>query len=266
MHERRAEIAGTEVAWLEDEARTPVLYVHGVPNSGVMWRPFLERTGGFAPDLPGFGTSAKSAGFDYSIKGYGDFLEAYVDHVGLDRFALVMHDWGGVGLELAMRRPAAVERLVLIDLVPFLPGYRWHRIASVWRTPVAGELFMGFSTKWAIRQALKRERAMRPEHVRPFVDEVYEHFDHGTQRAILKLYRSSPPDVLARAGERLGDARAPALVLWGEGDHFLPTEFAHAYGEALGGRAEVEIVPEGLHWIWLEQPRVVDTVADFVRG
>jgi pimeloyl-ACP methyl ester carboxylesterase len=266
LNSRTAEVAGTTVTWLEDEPRTPILYVHGVPNSGRMWRPFLERTGGIAPDLPGFGGSGKSAGFDYSITGYGDWLEAFVDHLGLDRFRLVMHDWGAVGLELAQRRPEAIEKLVLIDLVPFLPGYRWHRTARIWRTPVAGELFMGSSTKWATKRWLRMERALLPEHVDPFIDELWPDFDHGTQRAILKLYRSAPPDVLAKAGDRLGAIDAPALVLWGEDDHFLPHRFAHAYAEALGGDARVEVVPGAIHWLWLERPEVVDTVADFLTG
>jgi pimeloyl-ACP methyl ester carboxylesterase len=263
--EREAEVAGTQVAWLEGE-RAPILYVHGVPNSGVMWRPFLERTGGLAPDLPGFGRSGKSAGFDYSIRGYGDFLEAYVDRLGLERFSLVMHDWGAVGLELAMRRPETIERLVAIDLVPFLPGYRWHRTARVWRTPMAGELFMGFSTRWGMKRYLRMERALPPDRVDEFVEEIYPHFDHGTQRAILKLYRSAPPDVLARAGERLGDVTAPALVVWGEDDHFLPTRFASEYAGALGGEARVELVPDAIHWVWLDQPQVVETVAAFLNG
>jgi pimeloyl-ACP methyl ester carboxylesterase len=266
MVERTAEIAGTEVASLEDEARTPVLYVHGVPNSGEMWKPFLERTGGIAPDLPGFGRSGKSAGFDYSIAGYGDFLEAFVDHLGLDRLTLVMHDWGAVGLELAQRRPELVERLVLIDAVPFLPGYRWHRIARTWRTPVLGELLMGSSTKWATKRVLRSEHAVPEDGLDAFVDEYWPHFDHGTQRAILKLYRSAPPEVLARAGERLGDVTAPALVVWGEGDHYLPLRFAHAYAEALGGDARVEAVPGAVHWVWLDRPELIGTIADFVRA
>jgi pimeloyl-ACP methyl ester carboxylesterase len=264
MQRRQAEIAGIETTWLEDDARTPILYVHGVPNHGAMWEPFLERTGGIAPDLPGFGRSGKPAHFDYSPRGYGDWLEAFVDHAGLDRFALVTHDWGAVGLELAQRRPEAVERLVLIDLVPFLPGYRWHRVARVWRTPVAGELFMGFSTKWGMKRALRQQRAMPEDAIDGQVEQIWPHFDHGTQRAILKLYRSAPPDVLERAGSRLGDLKAPALVLWGERDVYLPTEFAHAYGEALGGEARVEIVPDAVHWIWLDRPNVVDDVAGFL--
>ena len=266
MQRHEAQIGGTSAVWLEDEPRTPILYVHGVPNAGAMWEPFLQRTGGVAPDLPGFGESGKSAAFSYSIEGYGDWLEAFVDHLGLERFSLVMHDWGAVGLELAQRRPEAIERLVLIDLVPFLPGYRWHRTARIWRTRPLGELFMGSGTKWATKRWLRMEKALLPEHVGPFVDAMWEHFDHGTQRAILKLYRSAPPDVLAAAGDRLGELTAPSLVVWGEDDHFLPNRFAHDYAAALGGETRVEVVPGAIHWVWLERPEVVGTVEGFLSG
>jgi pimeloyl-ACP methyl ester carboxylesterase len=273
VERREGDIAGTHAVWHDagsgaaaEPGGTPILYVHGVPNAGRMWRPFLERSGGIAPDLPGFGESDKSAGFDYSIAGYGDWLEAFVDQLGLTRFSLVMHDWGAVGLELAQRRPEAVERLVLIDLVPFLPGYSWHRTARIWRTPVVGELFMGSGTKWMTKRWLRMEKALRPEHVDGFVDEVWEHFDHGTQRAILKLYRSAPPPVLERAGDRLGAITAPSLILWGEDDRFLANRFAHDYARALGGAVQVEVVPGAVHWVWLERPELVDRVVGFLSG
>ena len=267
MKRREADIAGTHSVWLEDEPRTPILYLHGVPYSGRAWRPFLDRTGGVAPDLPGFGESGKSAGFDYSLGGYGDWLEAFVDHLGLDRFSLVLHDWGGgAGLELAQRRPDAVERLVLIDTVPLLPGYRWHWVARVWRRPLVGELFMGATTRWAMKRMLLRQRALPPDRIDAWLDEVWPNFDHGTQRAILKLYRSAPEDVLARAGARLGSIKAPALVVWGADEIYLPPRFAHDYAAALGGDARVEILDGAVHWVWLDRPEVVDEVAGFLRG
>jgi pimeloyl-ACP methyl ester carboxylesterase len=240
--------------------------VHGVPNSGRLWLPFLERTGGIALDLPGFGRSGKSAGFDYSIGGYGDFLEAFADHLGLDRLQLVMHDWGSVGLELAQRRPGAVERLVTIDVVPFVPGYRWHPTARIWRTPIAGELFMGTSNKFMARLILRRLRALPPDAIDAEIDETFADFDHGTQRAILRLYRSAPSEVLARAGDRLGDITAPALVVWGGREPFLPPRFAHALAAALGGPAEVDVVDGAGHWPWFDDGAVIDRVTRFLSG
>src|SRR4051794_11937631 len=180
-----------------------IVYLHGVPNSGEMWRPFLERTGGLAPDLPGFGTTDKPAHADYSFRALGRYVSELT--AGMERFSLVMHDWGAVGLLAAMERPDAIERLVLIDVVPFLPGYRWHRVARVWRTKGAGELFMGLSTRWGFRQMARRQGGDVPDElIDRQIDEIWTHFDHGTQRAILRLYRSAPEAELAAAGRDLG--------------------------------------------------------------
>ena len=256
--ERREQIEGVEVAWREAPAttRTPVLYLHGVPTDGSDWLPFLERTGGVALDLPGFGRSHKPSHFDYSIGGYTAFLRAFTDALGLERLSLAMHDWGALGLVLAQDAPSRIDRIVVINGVPLLPGYRWHRVARLWRTPLAGELAMGFTFKRALR------KGMPPE----LVERVYEHFDHGTQRAILKLYRSGPPDRLAAAGENLGELTGPALVLWGAEDPYIPAEFGHAYAERLGGEARLEIVDGAGHWPWLDEPGVVDTVTEFLRS
>ena len=267
MQERQGQIGGTNALWREAPARdggAPVLYVHGVPTSGSDWLPFLERTGGYAPDLPGFGRSDKPAHFDYSIPGYATWLRAYVDELGLDRLSLVVHDWGSVGLALAQAIPERIERLVAIAPVPFLPGYRWHRVARVWRTPLGGELFMGFSFRWNMRLASREWLAAPGPAPDDWIDEVWRDFDHGTQRAILKLYRSAPPDTLAAAGERLGRVEAPALVLWGSDDPFLPPKFAQELADALGGPAEVEVLDGARHWLWRDRPEVVDRVAAFL--
>jgi pimeloyl-ACP methyl ester carboxylesterase len=269
MDERTEQIAGVDVLWREAPSQgvaAPVLHLHGVPGSSADWLPFLDRSGGYAPDLPGFGRSGKPAHFDYSIAGYRAFLRAYVDHLGLDRFSLVMHDWGGVGLALAMAVPERVERVVAIDVVPFLPGYRWHRVARLWRTPLVGEMTMGFTFKRSLKQGSREWLAAEGPAPDAMIDEVWRHFDHGTQRAILKLYRSAPPSALAAAGERLGEVTAPALVLWGSDDPYLPHEFAHVLGDRLGGPAEVEVVEGARHWPWLDRPELVERVAAFLLG
>ncbi|HEV7847625.1 MAG TPA: alpha/beta fold hydrolase [Thermoleophilaceae bacterium] len=248
------EVAGLPVHYRQ-AGDAPVVYLHGVPTQSSDWNPFLERIGGTAPDLPGFGRSAKPGDFDYSIAGYDRFLEQFLDELGLERVSLVMHDWGAVGLALAQRLPERIERLVLFPVVPFVPGYRWHRVARGWRTPLLGELLMGFTRRWSLRRELPRELA----------DEAWEAFDHGTQRAILRLYRSSPPDVLARAGERLGDVRAPALILWTTDDPYIPAKFGELHGDALGGEVTLELV-DGGHWPWFGRPELVERAAEFLRA
>jgi pimeloyl-ACP methyl ester carboxylesterase len=267
VEERKEQIAGLDVAWRAAPSRgvaAPVLYLHGVPSSSSDWLPFLERTGGFAPDLPGFGESGKPNHFNYSIEGYDAFLRAYVDHLGLERVSLVMHDWGSVGFALAQAMPERIERIVAIGVVPFTEGYRWHRAARIWRTPLLGELFMGYTSKWGMRRASREWLAEPGPAPAAMVDEVWRHWDHGTQRAILKLYRSAPPAVLEAAGARLGSVEAPALIAWGEDDPFLPPSFARALADRLGGPTEVEVLPGARHWPWLDRPELVDRVVEFL--
>jgi pimeloyl-ACP methyl ester carboxylesterase len=262
MIERDDFVGDLQVHWREAPG-APVLYLHGVPTDGDDWLPFLERSGGYAPDLPGFGRSDKPPHFDYSIAGYARFLHEFLETVGVDRVSVVTHDWGAVGLALAQAIPDRIERVVVIDGVPLLPGYRWHRVARVWRVPLAGEMLMGFTTKAMMRRAagFTVDRRATP---REMVDRVWSRFDHGTQRAILKLYRSAPPPALAAAGAALDRVRAPALIVWGAKDPYLPTSFAHAYAERLGGEAQVEVVDDAGHWPWLDRPELVGMITGFL--
>jgi pimeloyl-ACP methyl ester carboxylesterase len=268
VEEQRGSVDGMETRWLEaptESSHAPVLYVHGVPTAGWLWRDFLERTGGYAPDLPGFGASDKLASFDYSIPGYARWLRAFADQRGLDRFSLVVHDWGGaLGLALAQAVPERVERLAIVSAVPLLPGYRWHFVARQWRRPLLGELAMGFAFKAALRRVL--DRSNREPLPTAFADAVWEHFDHGTQRAILKLYRSAPPDVLAAAGVNLGAICCPALVVYGDRDPYLPAEFSQRYADALGGPASARAIEDAGHWTWLDEPALIENIAGFVTA
>jgi pimeloyl-ACP methyl ester carboxylesterase len=263
LHE--AEIDGVPVVWRSaPRDGTPVLWLHGVPNASELWTPFLERAGGIAVDLPGFGRSGKGASLDYTIDGYATFVERFLDHLGIERVALVMHDWGGVGLAFAQRRPERVERLVAIAVVPFLAGHRWHRLARVWRAPVAGELAMGFASPRTSRWVLNRVNVRTLSQ--DFHDAVLAHLDHGTQRAILRLHRSASPAALAAAGLGLDSVETPALVLWGEQDPWLPPHLADALADALGGETEVVRLAGAGHWPWLDDDRAIGCVTEFLEG
>ncbi|HXB63510.1 MAG TPA: alpha/beta hydrolase [Solirubrobacteraceae bacterium] len=243
----------------------PALYVHGVPTSSDDWMEFLRRGGGLAPDLPGFGRSGKPGHFDYSIGGYARFIEQYLDLLEVERVRLVVHDWGAVGLAFAQRHPERVERLVVMNAIPFLPGYRWHRTARIWRTPLLGELAMGTTTRRTLRLTTRESNVAPGPLPDAWIDAVLRHFDHGTQRAILRLYRSSPPDELARAGSELHRLRAPALVVWGMRDPYISGRFAADYARALPA-AELLELPDAGHWWWLDRPDAIERVLDWLAS
>jgi pimeloyl-ACP methyl ester carboxylesterase len=265
--EHTAEIDGQPVRWRSAPGRAgsdsaPVLYVHGVPTSSDDWVPFLERTGGLAPDLLGFGRSGKGGHLDYSLEGIATFVERFLDElVEVERVRLVVHDWGAAALALAQRRPERIERLVVVNAVPLLPSYRWHRVARMWRTPVVGELAMGLTSRRTLT------RALRPAFAGPvpdrFVEATMRHFDQGTQRAILRLYRSAPESTLAAAGNNLSHLTAPALVVWGARDPYISSRFGDAYAAELP-RSQVVHVEDAGHWPWLDRPGLIDRIATFL--
>lgn len=241
------------------------LYLHGVPSSSDEWISFLERSGGLAVDLPGFGRSGKPGYLKYTIDEYDRFIERFLDEVEVERVQLVVHDWGAVGLAFAQRLPERVERLAIVNAVPFLPGYRWHRTARIWRTPGLGELAMGSTSRRVLRLLSRESNATPGPMPDAWLDGVLAHFDQGTQRAILRLYRSSPPEVLARTGARLGTLDMPAFVVWGERDPYIPARFGREYARALP-HAELLELPDAGHWPWLDRPDAIDRVVDFLSA
>jgi len=93
---------------------TPVVYLHGLLDSSEGWDEVATRSGrpGFAIDLPGFGGSTCPR---YErIASYARDVGRAVDGLGLDRFTLVGHSFGGaVATALTEQRPDQVASLVL---------------------------------------------------------------------------------------------------------------------------------------------------------
>ncbi len=241
------------------------LYLHGAPTSSDDWTELLERTGGVAPDLIGFGRSGKGGHLDYTLDGLADFLERTLSAIGVERVRLVAHDWGaGVGLVLAQRAPDRIERLVLCDPLLLLDGFSWPRVARWLRRPGAGELIMGSVPRWlfarTLRQACAHPEALSDERIAA----IWDQFDQGTQRAVLRLHRSADESVLAAAGRRLEALTMPALVVWGERDPWFPAAFGDAYASRLGD-ATVQRVADAGHWPWLERPEIANQIAEFVE-
>jgi pimeloyl-ACP methyl ester carboxylesterase len=271
VDEHTIELAGSPVFYRSapvpgGAGGAPALYLHGIPTSSDDWTGFLARTGGIAPDLIGFGRSGKAGNLDYSLDGHADFLERLLEALQIDRVKLVAHDWGaGGGLVFAQRHPDRVERIVLCNALPLLEGFRWQGLARLWRRPVLGELAMGSVNRRLLdrylRQGCVREDAWSQERLTA----VWEQFDQGTQRAILRLHRDAGEQTLAAAGSRLRELALPALVLWGMRDPWLGSEHGEAYAAAFA-QASLQRLPDAGHWPWLDDPGVVERVATFLES
>lgn len=99
-----------------------VLLVHGNLAGKSWWREVLAKPAPghqyLAPNLPGFGDSAKGSNFVPSIRGYARSMLLYLDSLGISRTALVGHSLGGaVAMELVSQAPDRFTALMLVDSV-----------------------------------------------------------------------------------------------------------------------------------------------------
>jgi pimeloyl-ACP methyl ester carboxylesterase len=239
-------------------ADVPPLYLHGVPTSSADWIPFLERSGGIAPDLIGFGRSSKGGHLDYSLDGLTTFVTDFLDRLGVERVSLVAHQWGAAaGVQLAVRDLGRVERLTLINPLPLIEGFSWPRVARWWRRPLVGELMMGATTKRVLARALRRGALSSEAWPGRRVDAVWEQFDQGTQRAILRLHRGTAEATLDPV---LGELRPRTTIIWGDRDPWLEASLADAYAARIPDAA-IEHLDAG-HWPWLDRPELVERVGE----
>lgn len=239
-----------------------VVFVHGNPGSADDWVRLVGAAGAaghraVAFDLPDFGETIAPDGFDHTPFGYAEFLAEALEELGIERVQLVLHDFGGpIGLIWAMGHPDALAGIVLID-TGVLPGYTWHRLARIWRTPVIGELFQAITNRRGYRFALNRNepRGLPPE----FVDGMYDHYDRRTRRAVLKLYRATPDPggMSENLIGLLGPRDVPALVVWGEHDAYLPSSYAAEQRRAFPS-ADVHVLAASGHWPVADAPETVE--------
>ena len=126
---------------------------------------------------------------------------------------------------------------------------------------------MGTTSRRTLRFLSRETNATPGPMPEAWLESVLDHFDQGTQRAILRLYRSSPPEVLAAAGRA---ARAllemPALVVWGMRDPYIPGALRARPTRTRWRDAELLELPDAGHVPWLDRPDVVERVVSFLNA
>lgn len=263
-------LAGVETLVRTSEGEgSPVVFVHGNPSSSFDWIPFAAklRSPAIAFDLPNFGGSERlpRSRFPATLEAYAEWIGQAIDELELDRFKLVVHDWGGIALSPASERAVRLERVVVMNAVPLFAGYRWHWIARIWRRRGLGEAFNATTTRPMLRVVTRQARPRLRAMPKDWVDRTWADFDRGTRDAVLALYRSADPDRLGAAGARLSEITCPALVAWGQSDPYLGRIWGEAYAAALPNAELAEIELAG-HWPWVDRPELIDRVARFLDG
>ncbi|SFP87853.1 alpha/beta fold hydrolase [Sphingomonas rubra] len=265
------------------EGAPAVFLLHGFPESHRTWRgivPDLARDHrAIAPDQRGYAASSKPANVaDYAPDRIVGDLLALADHLGVDRFTLVGHDWGGaVAWMAALGRPDRVERLVIVNAPHPLVFQRSlfddadQRAASQYITRFRdtgidqGLVGQGLERFLATSFAQHTAGALLGEDKAAYLAE----WSHpGAMTAMLNWYRASSIVVPAPGEDPPRPAfldapfppvTQPTLVIWGTGDKaLLPVQLDGL--DALVPDLTVERVDAGHFVPWQNPQAVIDAM------
>ncbi|MGD0746392.1 MAG: alpha/beta hydrolase [Acidimicrobiales bacterium] len=244
-------VDGRAAEYGEAGTGAPAVFLHGWGLDHKVYKRALSRLvrAGlhvYAPALPGFGGTAALPAASSSLKGYGDWVAAFVDAVGVADPVLVMgHSFGGgVAIELSHDHPRLVRALVLINSVG---GSAWAHSGSTIRSMSERPLWdwgIHFpSDLFPIRQAHRVLPVILSEAVGNFV------------RDPRSFWRAAGMARRADLMEELDELRQrglPVVVLWGQRDHLITRDSFEDMCRALGDPDVVTVA--GTHSWMLADP------------
>jgi pimeloyl-ACP methyl ester carboxylesterase len=251
---------------------TPVVLLHGFPDTGECWRhqvPALVSAGYqvIVPDLRGYGRSDKPEGADaYNIIFLVGDVVGILDHLGVERAHVVGHDWGaGLAWTLAMFSPERVERLCVLSVgspTTFLRTYAqreksWYMLLFE-HEGIAEQWLRG--DDWA---------GLRDWGQHPDIDTVVKELDSsGSLTPGLNYYRANlgaaswvgPPPALPKV-------TAPTMGIWSTGDFALTERQMTDSAAQVEGTFRYERIEGAGHWLQLDAPqRVNELLVDFLSS
>ena len=136
----KTRIGDNEMHYLKAGDGLPVVFLHGGASDSRDWvvamNTLCQSYALYAPDLPGYGRNDRTRRGRH-LSEFIDFTRSFVQSLGLDSPTLVGHSLGGrVCLEIALRYPQGVGKLVLVDAAGLGDISRWGKLlhTSIWNT------------------------------------------------------------------------------------------------------------------------------------
>jgi 4,5:9,10-diseco-3-hydroxy-5,9,17-trioxoandrosta-1(10),2-diene-4-oate hydrolase len=261
-HQRWVTVDGQRVNVIDMGSGAAVVFIHGLAGS---WQNWLEQVPVFARDhrviafdLPGFGESEMPAR-KITISEYGRFVNALLDELGVGSAAVVGNSMGGfIGIELAIRFPERVERLVLVSAAGLSIEYLRNERALA----VLGTLDNRLAAYTGWMASRSEALARRPRSRRMIFGIVAHRPDRLPGPLVAEQVRGSGKPGFVPAldaltdypiRDRLGEIGCPTLIVWGAEDKLVPPRDADEFARLIPNARKV-VWPQTGHVAMLERP------------
>jgi pimeloyl-ACP methyl ester carboxylesterase len=277
-----ANVNGVRLHYVTAGQGKPIFFLHGFPEFWYQWKPQIAGLAGtyrvIAPDMRGYNLSTMPVHVsDYEARILVEDVRALADHLGLQKFTLVGHDWGGaIAWAFALYHPEYLERLIILNAPHPIVFDREMRDNSeqqkasqymlMFRTPQAEQIMA--DKNFAIADGVLLTPGVKAGYLTEADRQAY--LDVWSRRGLtggLNYYRATrigPPreDGSGANGNFLPEVtsyvvRVPTLVIWGMKDPYLLTGNLKGL-EKFVPNLTIKEVPDADHWVNHEQPDVVN--------
>jgi haloalkane dehalogenase len=254
------ELDGGRLHYIDEGAGPVIVMVHGNPTWSYFFRHLISllktKYRVIALDHMGCGLSDKPQDYAYCLAQHIENLESLISHLQIDRFSLIVHDWGGaIGVGCAVNHINAVDRIVVMNTAAFRSKHIPLRI-QLCRLPVIGEIIVRLFNGFAGPARFMAVKKKMPDGVAKAYLAPYDNWQNRV--AIHRFVRDIPlhPQhrsyaVLAAIENRLAmlrDSKVPLLIIWGGGDFCFDKVFFQEWLRRFPD-AENHYFPDGGHYI-----------------
>lgn len=261
-----ARIGGIRTNYHDLGTGAPVLLIHG-SGPGVSawanWRTVIPELAKehrvIAPDMAGFGYTETEGAFTASPEAWVAQVIGLMDHLGIDRFAVIGNSFGGaIGLKTASLHPDRVTRLVLMGAVgtsfPLTDG-----LDKVWGYQPSHDAMRELLHLFAEDHSIITDDLVDMRYRASIRADVQQRF-----AALFPAPRQRGVEMLALADSALAAIRTPTIAIHGRNDQVIP----FAVSEALVRKMpDARLFPIGNcgHWVQIEKnPEFLDIVRAFL--
>lgn len=271
---KRVDLGDGETLSVTDTGAGPVVVLaHGTPTWSYEWRHLLRALSAryrcIAPDHLGFGLSPRPLGADYSPEAHARRFSKLLEVLGVERYHLVVHDFGGpIALDGALAHPERVSSVTLFNTFawPFSDDPTSRRRASLAGTSLFRWAYGALNLSFVISRSAWGDPKTATKDTWPPYLSVFP--DAASRRLVLwalaKSLLGSTAFFESLWARRQRLAATPMHVVWGLKDSAFPPSALAKLREAWPHASVHELATAG-HWPHEEQPAVcAESVLQFL--